>query len=78
MREIDPTHTPALATNGAHRGFILRMDDHLTPVVSSVSEGTSIVSESLSFEAFFDREAHPLFRRLYAVTGDPGESEEVG
>jgi RNA polymerase sigma-70 factor (ECF subfamily) len=53
------------------------MDDHVTPVVSSVPEGTSLVAEPLSFETFFDREARPLFRRLYAVTGNAAEAEEI-
>jgi RNA polymerase sigma-70 factor (ECF subfamily) len=53
------------------------MDDSLTPVAQSVPEGASIVSELLSFESFFDREARTLFRRLYAVTGDAGEAEEI-
>lgn len=53
------------------------MDDHLAPVAQSVPEGVSIVSEMLSFESFFDREARTLFRRLYAVTGDASEAEEI-
>jgi RNA polymerase sigma-70 factor (ECF subfamily) len=53
------------------------MDDHFTPVVSSIPEGTSLVAEPLSFESFFDREARPLFRRLYAVTGNAAEAEEI-
>jgi RNA polymerase sigma-70 factor (ECF subfamily) len=53
------------------------MDDHLAPVAQSVPEGSSTVSELLSFESFFDREARTLFRRLYAVTGDAGEAEEI-
>jgi hypothetical protein len=53
------------------------MDDSLTPVAQSVPEGASIVSELLSFESFFDREARTQFRRLYAVTGDAGEAEEI-
>jgi DNA-directed RNA polymerase specialized sigma24 family protein len=53
------------------------MDDPFTPVVSSVPEGTSLVAEPLSFETFFDREARPLFRRLYAVTGNAAEAEEI-
>jgi RNA polymerase sigma factor (sigma-70 family) len=53
------------------------MDDHLAPMARSVPEGASIVSELLSFESFFDREARTLFRRLYAVTGDAAEAEEI-
>jgi RNA polymerase sigma-70 factor, ECF subfamily len=53
------------------------MDDHLAPVAQSVPEGAPIVSELLSFESFFDREARTLFRRLYAVTGNTGEAEEI-
>ena len=53
------------------------MDDHHTPVAQSVPEGASVVGESLGFESFFDREARTLFRRLYAVTGDAGEAEEI-
>ena len=36
-----------------------------------------MVPEVLSFESFFDRESRTLFRRLYAVTGDGGEAEEI-
>jgi RNA polymerase sigma-70 factor, ECF subfamily len=53
------------------------MDDRLTPVARSAPEGSSVVPELLSFESFFDREARTLFRRLYAVTGDAGEAEEI-
>ena len=53
------------------------MDDRLPPVAQSLPEGAPIVSELLSFESFFDREARTLFRRLYAVTGDAGEAEEI-
>ena len=35
------------------------------------------MSETLSFESFFDREARTLFRRLCAVTGNAGEAEEI-
>ena len=35
------------------------------------------MTEPLSFESFFDAEARTLFRRLYAVTGDAGEAEEM-
>jgi RNA polymerase sigma-70 factor (ECF subfamily) len=53
------------------------MDEHLAPVAQSVPEGATIVSELPSFESFFDREAQTLFRRLYAVTGDASEAEEI-
>ena len=53
------------------------MDDHAVPVAQSVPEGATIVSELPSFESFFDREAKTLFHRLYAVTGDAGEAEEI-
>jgi RNA polymerase sigma-70 factor (ECF subfamily) len=53
------------------------MDERLAPWAQSVPEGKSIVAEQLSFESFFDREARTLFRRLYAVTGDAGEAEEI-
>jgi RNA polymerase sigma-70 factor (ECF subfamily) len=53
------------------------MDHHLAPVARSVPEGEPIVPELLRFESFFDREARTLFRRLYAVTGDAGEAEEI-
>jgi RNA polymerase sigma-70 factor (ECF subfamily) len=54
------------------------MDDHFAPVARSDLEGTTpIVSELLTFESFFDREARTLFRRLYAMTGDAGEAEEI-
>jgi RNA polymerase sigma factor (sigma-70 family) len=64
-------------TNVVVRGFIFQMDDHRTPVAQSVPEGAAVVGESLRFESFFDREARTLFRRLYAVTGDAGEAEEI-
>jgi RNA polymerase sigma-70 factor (ECF subfamily) len=35
------------------------------------------VSELLTFEDFFEREARVLFRRLCAVTGNSGEAEEI-
>jgi RNA polymerase sigma factor (sigma-70 family) len=53
------------------------MDDQLAPVAQSVPQGASRGSELLSFESFFDREARTLFRRLYAVTGDAAEAEEI-
>ncbi len=53
------------------------MDEQPTPVAQSVQEATSFVGGSVSFELFFDREARTLFRRLYAVTGDAGEAEEI-
>ena len=53
------------------------MDDHLALVAQSLPEGGPTVSESLSFEAFFEREARTLFRRLCAVTGDASEAEEI-
>jgi RNA polymerase sigma-70 factor (ECF subfamily) len=53
------------------------MDDHLALVAQSIPEGTPIVSEPLGFEAFFEREARTLFRRLYAVTGNAAEAEEI-
>jgi RNA polymerase sigma factor (sigma-70 family) len=53
------------------------MDDQLAPVAQSVPQGASRGSELLSFESFFDREARTLFRRLYAVTGDATEAEEI-
>jgi RNA polymerase sigma-70 factor, ECF subfamily len=34
-------------------------------------------SAPLTFEAFFEREARTLFRRLSTVTGDPVEAEEI-
>ena len=69
--------SPCPTTNDGARGFISHMDDHLAPVAQSVPEGALIVSEMLSFESFFDREARTLFRRLYAVTGDAAEAEEI-
>lgn len=72
-----PADSPAPTTNHASRGFISHMDEHPAPVAQSIPEGASIVSELLSFESFFDREARTLFRRLYAVTGDAGEAEEI-
>jgi RNA polymerase sigma factor (sigma-70 family) len=50
-------------------------DQHATRAPSS--QGIAIVPEPLSFEAFFDRESATLFRRLYAVTGDANEAEEI-
>lgn len=55
----------------------LEMDDHLALVAQSLPEGGPTVFESLSFEAFFEREARTLFRRLCAVTGDASEAEEI-
>jgi RNA polymerase sigma-70 factor (ECF subfamily) len=43
---------------------------------SSQGEGT-VLSEPLSFEAFFEDEARTLFRRLCAVTGNAAEAEEI-
>ncbi len=40
-------------------------------------EEAPVVAGSLSFEAFFDREARTLFRRLCAVTGNAAEAEEI-
>ena len=65
------------ATLVGSRGFISRMDDSPATVAQSVPEGASMVSESLRFESFFDREARTLYRRLYAVTGDTSEAEEI-
>jgi RNA polymerase sigma-70 factor (ECF subfamily) len=77
VQKWTPTNPPVPTTNEAARGFISHMDEHLAPVAQSVPEGASIVSEPRSFESFFDREARTLFRRLYAVTGDAGEAEEI-
>jgi RNA polymerase sigma factor (sigma-70 family) len=52
------------------------MDDQHA-ITAPISQEIAIVPESLSFEVFFDREAVTLFRRLYAVTGDAGEAEEI-
>jgi len=53
------------------------MDDQLALVAQSLPEGSQDVSETLSFESFFDREARTLFRRLCAVTGNASEAEEI-
>ena len=74
---MDPANPTIPTTNAVPRGFISHMDDRLPPVAQSLPEGAPIVSELLSFESFFDREARTLFRRLYAVTGDAGEAEEI-
>ena len=74
---MDSANPTMPTTNVVPRGFISHMDDRLPPVAQSFPEGAPIVSELLSFESFFDREARTLFRRLYAVTGDAGEAEEI-
>lgn len=54
------------------------MDNHFAPAARADPEAPPpIVSEFFTFESFFHREAPTLFRRLYAVTGDAGEAEEI-
>ena len=52
------------------------MDEPLELVAESPRE-EGVVSESRSFEAFFDAEARTLFRRLCAITGNAPEAEEI-
>lgn len=51
--------------------------DHQHATAAPFSQEIAIVPEPLSFEVFFDHEAATLFRRLYAVTGDASEAEEI-
>src|SRR6266516_4717128 len=47
-------------------------------VVTSEGVGvSSAVSERASFEEFFEAQSPTLFRRLYLITGDVGEAEDV-
>ena len=53
------------------------VDEPLRVVHESSREEAVAQVEPLSFEAFFDREARVLFRRLCAVTGNAAEAEEI-
>jgi RNA polymerase sigma-70 factor (ECF subfamily) len=53
------------------------MDEPLRLVTESSAGETPAVAESSSFEAFFNDEAPTLFRRLYTVTGNSSEAEEI-
>jgi RNA polymerase sigma-70 factor, ECF subfamily len=52
------------------------MDDQHTRM-APLPQGIATVPETSSFDVFFEREAATLFRRLYAVTGDGSEAEEI-
>jgi RNA polymerase sigma-70 factor, ECF subfamily len=51
------------------------MDEHLRLAAEVV--GSETLETSRSFEAFYDAESQTLFRRLWLVTGNRAEAEEL-
>ena len=63
------------SNTGRPSGVHHRMDEPVRLVVGAAEERS--VTQPVTFDVFFDREARTLFRRLCAITGNAAEAEEI-